>query len=272
MADEPELAFLEQLRQKQSAKPGWSYFIQHFSGLLLQTIRESESDYDQVLDRYLFVCQKLAERECKRLLSFKRGGQREFSAWLRAVTRNLCIDYLREQQGRRRLPRAIARLSSLDQEVFESSFWHGHNATETYEKLRPNHPGLRFAQVLESSERIQVALQPWQLQKVLEQKPVPSPVSPIGSEGENLLEQVPDGRAGPEEDALLQEKARLLQGVVAELPERARMLLRLRFELGLTLQEVARLSGLGDHRKVHEELARILEQLQCTLKERGWSG
>jgi len=272
VADEPELAFLDQLRRRQTAKPGWAFFVQQYSGLLLHTIREAESDYDQVLDRYLYVCQKLAEREFKRLLSFKQGGQREFAAWLRAVTRNLCIDYLREQQGRRRLPRAIARLPALDQEVFEAAFWQGHNATETHELLRVNHPELRFAQVLESLERIQTALQPWQLQKVLDQKPAPNPVSPVGRSGEDLLEQVPDGRAGPEEDALLQEKANLLQKAVAELPEPARLLLRLRFELGLTLQEIARLSGLTDHRKVHEELARICEQLQGKLKGRGWSG
>jgi RNA polymerase sigma factor (sigma-70 family) len=267
----PELAFLEQLGRRQTAKAGWAFFVQHYSGLILQTIREAESDYDQVLDRYLYVCQKLADNGFKRLLRFQRGGPREFAAWLRAVTRNLCIDFLREQQGRRRLPRAISRLSALDQEIFETAFWQGHTAAETHEILRASHPGLRFAQILDSLERIQAALQPWQLQKVLDQKPAPAPVSPVGSSGEDLLEQIADGRASPEEDTLLQEKAKLLQGAVAELPEPARLLLRLRFELGLTLQEMARLSGLGDHRKVHEELAHILAQLQGTLKRRGWS-
>jgi RNA polymerase sigma factor (sigma-70 family) len=137
--------------------------------------------------------------------------------------------------------------------------------------LRASHPRLHFAQVLESLERIRVALQPWQVQKVLGQRSTPAPVSPVGPEGENLLEQVPDGRAGPEEDVLLQEKSKLLEKAVAELPEPARLLLRLRFELGLTLQEIAHLSGRADHRKVHEELARILGQLQGRLKERGWS-
>lgn len=263
------MEFLDQLGRKQTEKVAWSFFVQHYSGLILHTVREAESDYDQVLDRYLYVCQKLTERGFKRLLSFKRGGQREFAAWLRAVTRNLCIDYLREQRGRRRLPRAIARLPALDQEVFEAALWQGHNATETHELLRVNHPKLDFAQVLESLERIQAALQPWQFQKALHQNP--PPVSPVSRSGEDLLEQVPDVRAGPEEDTLLREKAKLLQEAVAELPEPARLLLRLRFELGLTLQEIARLSGLTDHRKVHEELARIFEQLHDKLKGRGWS-
>jgi len=271
VADERELPFLDQLRRKQTAKPGWGFFVQRYSGLLLHTIREAESDYDQVLDRYLYVCQKLAEREFRRLLNFKRGGEREFAAWLRAVTRNLCIDHLREQHGRRRLPRAIARLPALDQEVFETAFWQGHNATETHEKLRATHPELRFAKVLESLERIQTVLRPWQLQKVLHPKPTPDSVSPVSRSGEDWLDQVPDERAGPEEDALLREKAELLQKAVAELPEPARLLLRLRFEAGLTLQEIARLSGRADHRKVHEELARIFDQLQDKLKGRGWS-
>jgi RNA polymerase sigma factor (sigma-70 family) len=266
VADGPELEFLGKLRRKQTAKPAWTFFVQRYSGLLLQTIQELESDYDQVLDRYLYVCQKLAERDCKRLLAFKRGGEREFAAWLRAVTRNLCIDYLRQQQGRRRLPRAIARLPALDQEVFEAAFWQGHNATETHALLGTYHPELRFSQVLESLERIQAVLQPWQMQKVLAQKPVPIPVSPVSRSGEDLLEQVPDERTGPEEDVLLREKAKLLQNAIAGLPAPARLLLRLRFELGLTLQEIARLSGLTDHRKVHEELARIFQGLRDRLK------
>jgi len=269
LPEEQALEFLVQLCRKQTAKPAWTFFVQRYSGLILQTIHEQESDYDQVLDRYLYVCQKLAERGFKRLLSFKRGGEREFAAWLRAVTRNLCIDYLRGQQGRRRLPRAIARLPALDQEVFETAFWQGHNATETHGKLRANHPELRFAQVLESLERIQSALQPWQLQKVLDQKPIPNPVSPVSRSGEDWLEQVADQRAGPEEDILLLERSRLLQQALAELPEADRLLLRLRFEGGLTLHEIARLSGLPDHRKVHEKLARIFQELHDRLKGQG---
>lgn len=271
MPEEQALEFLAQLRHQRTARPGWAFFVQHYSGLILQTIQEQESDYDQVLDRYLYVCQKLAERDFKRLLRFKQGGEREFAAWLRAVTRNLRIDYLREQHGRRRLPRAIARLPAVDQEVFETAFWQGHNATETHEKLRASRPELRFSQVLESLERIQSVLRPWQLQKVLNPRSAPSAVSPVNRSGDDWLEQVPDVRAGPEEDVLLREKVELLQKAVAELPEPARLLLRLRFEAGLTLQEIARVSGLADHRKVHEELASILEQLQVKLKGRGWS-
>ena len=269
MPEEQALEFLVQLCRKQTAKPAWTFFVQRYSGLILQTIHEQESDYDQALDRYLYVCQKLADRRFKRLLTFKRGGEREFAAWLRAVTRNLCIDYLREQQGRRRLPRAIARLPALDQEVFETAFWQGHTATEAHEKLRANHPELRFAQVLESLERIQTVLRPWQLQKVLNPKSTSHTVSPVNRSGEDWLEQVADERASPEEDVLLLERSRLLQQALAELPEADRLLLRLRFEGGLTLQEIARLSGLSDHRKAHEKLARILQQLYYRLKAQG---
>lgn len=270
VAEERELGFLEQLRRGEPARAAWVAFVQRYSGVVLQTIQELESDYDAVLDRYLYVCEKLAERDCKRLLAFKRGGAGEFAAWLRAVTRNLCIDYLRQQQGRRRLPRPITRLPALDQEVFETSFWRGHSAAETHEQLRTTRPELRFSQILESLERIQTALRPWQLQRVLHPKANSSPVSPVSRSGDDWLDQVPDARAGPEDDVLLQEKARLLQEAVAELPEQARLLLRLRFEQGLTLQDIARLSGLADHRKVHEELACIIEQLQNKLKGRGW--
>lgn len=269
VASEHELEFLNHLRRRRKAKPAWSFFLHTYSGLILQVIRELESGYDDVLDRYLYVCQKLAERNFKRFNKFKHGGQKEFAAWLRAVARNLCIDYLREQRGRRRLPRPVARLPELDQDVFEVVYWKGHSATEAFERLRTARPELQFSDVLGSLQRIEASIRPYKLALLAGASRQPareaSPATP-----EEILAQIPDQRIGPEADVLLRERLKALQEALTELPESDRLVLRLRFEMGLTLQQTATASGLGDHRKVHERLVRILEQLRERLSARGW--
>ena len=87
--------------ERRTAEVGWAFFVQHYSGLLLQVARTFASDYDEIQERYLYVCEKLAEHDFQRLGRFTHGGQTQFAAWLRAVARNLCIDYLRKQRGRR---------------------------------------------------------------------------------------------------------------------------------------------------------------------------
>ena len=95
MATESELFFLRQLRRESSAAAGWSAFLERYSGLMLQVARRSAIDNDEAHDRYLYACERLAENGFKRLLKFHRGGEAEFSAWLRAVMRNLCVDEFR---------------------------------------------------------------------------------------------------------------------------------------------------------------------------------
>ena len=271
MAGEPELTFLKQLRSPRTAGAGWSFFVERYSGLILQTIHNFEAEYDQVLDRYLYVCTKLAEGQGERLKKFRHGGEGDFCAWLRAVVRNLCIDYLREQSGRRRLPSAIARMTALDQDVFRAVFWDGWNASQTFEHLRTGRPQLSFAAVLESLERIQAAVQPWRL-ALIAQSPGQRANPAHPTTADEVLDQMPDEKPGPEADALLQEQFTLLHSAVSELPDADRLLLRLRFEMSLTLQQVATASGLGDHRKVHAALARILERLREGFKLLGERG
>jgi len=262
---EPGLTFLTQLRSPRTAAAAWSFFVERYSGLILETIHNFEAEYDAVLDRYLYVCTNLAKGQGERLRKFRQGGEREFCAWLRAVVRNLCIDYVRQQSGRRRLPSAIARMTDWEQAVFRAVYWEGWTASQAFENLRASHPQLNFSEVLETLERIQAAVPPWRL--ALMAQPSGQRANPARpTTADEVLDQLPDGNPGPEADVLLRERFQTLEKRVSELPDEDRLLLRLRFEMGLTLQQVATASGLDDHRKVHAALARILERLREGFK------
>jgi RNA polymerase sigma factor (sigma-70 family) len=199
------------------------------------------------------------------LLGFRHGGETEFAAWLRAVTRNLCIDYLRGQKGRRRLPVAVTRLPELDRLVFEQVYWEGRSASEAFEELSTSRTDLSFSEVLDSLERLQQILRPWQLEQIAN----PSARRPHAA-SEQVLTNVPNGRPNPEATAELKQELVLLEEALDQLPPADRLLLRLRFEQGLTLQQVASALRLGDHRKAHQRLAATLARLREILMERGW--
>jgi len=95
-----------------SPDPGgaWSGFLDTYSPLILQVVRLHEKDADPVADCFLFVCEQLNANRCRRLRSFQLDGPASFETWLRAVVRNLCVDWHRNRFGRKGAFRSIASL------------------------------------------------------------------------------------------------------------------------------------------------------------------
>src|SRR5207248_9990716 len=56
--------------------------------------------------------------------------------WLRAVARNLCLDWLRSRFGRKQMFRSIASLASIEQDIFASVFQRGHSVEQAWLDLR----------------------------------------------------------------------------------------------------------------------------------------
>ena len=58
-------------------------------------------------------------RALPRLSRFRPDGPASLSTWLRAVVRDLCLDWHRQEFGRHRVFESVARLPALDQEIFK---------------------------------------------------------------------------------------------------------------------------------------------------------
>jgi RNA polymerase primary sigma factor len=72
-------------------------------------------------DLYHEIVWALIENDYRRLKGYK--GQGSFGGFVRSTVKNLCIDLLRKEIPRRRLPAAVKRLSGLEQEVFRQLYW-----------------------------------------------------------------------------------------------------------------------------------------------------
>ena len=53
---------------------------------------------------------------------------------------------------------------------------------------------------------------------------------------------------------------------VMGLPKQERLLLQLRFEQDLSLEKIARLTGLGDAQRVHRHIAAVLKKLRSAME------
>lgn len=88
-----------------AADEAWSAFLSEQASLILQVVHLFERDPDQVHDCFLFVCERLRRDGLRRVRRFREEGAASFPTWLRAVVRNLCLDFRRHRDGRFRLQR-----------------------------------------------------------------------------------------------------------------------------------------------------------------------
>lgn len=108
--DDPEIAQILQNLHSHQAPEAWAEFLRSFSPLILQVVRMTERDADHVADCYLFVCEQLSLRQFRRLGRFQPNGPASVPTWLRAVVRNLCLDWRRREFGRHRVFESLQRL------------------------------------------------------------------------------------------------------------------------------------------------------------------
>ena len=189
---------LEELASQDPAE-AWREFLQTYAPVLQQVVHLFETETDAAADCFLYICEHLAANQFRRLRQFRPEGAASFATWLRAVARNLCIDWHRKLYGR---PRSGAY---------------------------PDRPSL---------EPLEEA-------------------------------RVTDPRPDPEARAAAQERQAALRKLVDRLPEPERLLIRLRFEHELTLDQIARLTGLKDAQTVDRRLRQALDSLRENLPDSG---
>jgi RNA polymerase sigma factor (sigma-70 family) len=256
------------LRRLRSPDPrdGWAAFLDAYSPLLLAVIRLFERDEDSVGDCYLFACEQLSRNRFRRLLRFRVDGPASFTTWLRAVCRNLCVDWHRQEFGRHRVFESISRLPTLDQEIFTRVLVDGLSAEDAYLALHPRFPGLTADGIAQGIRRVQTALTPRQqwLLAVRRGRSAQSGVRQT-EDPDELLSKTPTDAPDPEEWTALREEREVLVAGLARLSARDRLLIKLRFERELTLEEMAGLLHLGNAQQADRHVRRAVENLRVAI-------
>lgn len=263
--EHPELGALLAALASDEKQKIWEEFLQQYAPVIYQVAHAFGRDSDDRGECFLFACEELARNRCGRLRRFDPEGRAQFTTWLRAVVRNLCVDWHRKTYGRRRMFRSIMPLAALDQRVFRLCFQEQRTANEAYDLMRAETAGLTLLRIEESIERIRRSLnarQMWLLSTgQIDVQPFPS-----AETGEGGMEREPaDPAPNPEALAEAQEIHTQLQGAMEKLEGGERLLLQLRFEENLTLREVARVLGLKDAQAADRQIRDVLAKLRDAL-------
>ncbi|HLY62105.1 MAG TPA: sigma-70 family RNA polymerase sigma factor [Terriglobia bacterium] len=262
-----ESRILEQLASNEFER-AWADFLEAYSPLILQTVKHFEREPDPVADCFLYVCERLSEKSFRRLRSFKPGGAAKFPTWLRVVVRNLCLDWHRQEFGRHRIFQSIAALGALDQEIFRCVFERGLTQDESLDFLRAKYPWLIISEVEAGVERVQSALTDRQIWLASARRHTflsldDDPNDPARKSIPALIDPAPNA----ESLLVVREQSDALEGALSGLSKPDRLLIKLRFEEGLTLQEIASVLGLKDAQTVDRRLREVIEQLRKAITD-----
>ena len=266
MGDRAIAVLLEGLHSS-NACDAWVEFLESYGPVLYQTARAYTSNQDAAADCYVYMCDELARNRCRRLLKFNPKGRASFTTWLRVVARNLCFDWHRGQSGRHRPFNSLKDLSPLDLEIYHWRFARGASQHETLQQLALVFPGVGLDELSAVEDRLRNSLtsrQRWILSTWTQSEIITS-VAVAGEEGELGVLEIADPRPNQETQLVTQQQGEQLQKSLAALPADERLVLQLRFEHDLSLDEVARLCGLGDGQQVHRKLTAVLKKLRSLM-------
>jgi RNA polymerase sigma factor (sigma-70 family) len=262
------IAALQKDLQSPNALSAWEAFLGEYSPILYQTARAYTADDDAAADCFLHICQHLQQNGYRRLLKFKPEGAASFNTWLRVVARNMCFDWHRSKSGRPRPFSSVHALSALELEIYDCRFARGLSEEETLQRLRVTFPDFDLKELPELERCIETRLssrQRWIL--ATRQRPVlSSNVPESDDENEDAIAQIADTRLDQECWLARWEQYIQLKSCVDLLPADERLLLQLRFEEDLSLDEIAKLVGLGDAQRVHRQMGKILKGLREGLE------
>lgn len=264
----PEEPFDHLLAQLNSRDPeeAWRLFLADYSTTILRIVRHLEQDSDSVPDCFQFVCEALCANSFRRLKKFRPVGAALFSTWLRAVVRNLCLDWRRKQFGRHRFFKSISRLSGFDQEVFRHRYERRVSFVETIEAVRAIFPNTTREEVAESILRIERVLTVRQRQ-MLEARIMQQSTQALSPDVRAAsIAAIPDPSPNPEGLAEMAQGALALKRALGRLPPRDRLLIRLRFDQELTLDQVAKLLDLGNAQRAERQIKAVLSRLREELE------
>lgn len=261
-------AIKDLLRRLNSADagPAWAEFIDCYATLVMRTASQFEYEQKGSNECFLYVCEKLYEQQFRRLLKFNTEGAASFSNWLSTVVFNLCVDWHRSEYGRATVLPAITALPAFDQSVYRCCYEQGMTADACYEIIRPDFPGLTQDQISASLGRIHSLLTPrqrWRLNvRIRGRNSIRKGASEV------RLENIPDTAPTPEFRAQSEEEAASLKAALSKLTGDQQLLLRLRFQEGLTFERIARLEHLGNPHRARRHIQAALDALYIQLKKR----
>ena len=225
----------------------WDLFLDRHADSLFRHLQRLGWDYDEAMDRFTYVCEKLREHDFRRMRAIRHTGRAgELTPWLFVVAERLSVNWLWSVEGRDRLFRSIEALSAYEQRVFELHFRHGLTPGAIHEQLRvESQPSVTLADVFDALEKIFARLSPNRIWKLLSQlsrkRGTLSLDGMIRNEDGTIPFEPVDPALTPEEALIQREESEQANRVLHQLAPRDLIIVRLRYEESLGPAQIAKL-------------------------------
>jgi RNA polymerase sigma factor (sigma-70 family) len=272
LSEKSDAALLRQLNTS-DAWNAWTEFLRRHAPSIMKTVSRIEFQQDRKNECFLFVSEKLSEDGFRRLLKYDSTRNASVRTWLVTVVFNLCIDWHRKEFGRAFLLPAITAMSSFDQLVYRYSFQHGMSHQDCIHALSADFPDVTRNQLSRAISRVHEVLTPrqrWQL-GVRQHRKKSSEYS-AGESCSQDVDQLPAPNLNPAAMAQRQQEREALHAALAQLSVRDRLLLHLRFNAGLSLNQIARFVGLGNSARAWRHIDKALKALSDQFPSREFPG
>lgn len=235
-----------------NAGDAWAYFLNKYSKIILKVIRSYTNDYDEVMDKYLFVCIKLSENNFKLIKKYNYKDKRKakLSTWLTVVVRNLCVDQFRNSHGRKRLPASILNLNSTERKIFKYYFYDKLSITEISRLFEPEKS---IEEIVNLIDDINQSIVKGTINAGRE-------IKVVGFNDDIEVEQI-----SIHDQIELEEYKNIFNNLIETLEPIEKFILKLRFWEDLTVKEISSITNIPS-RKLFYTLDKITGKLQSSIK------
>jgi DNA-directed RNA polymerase specialized sigma subunit len=222
----------------------WNSFCEKYSDFIYTVLRQSGFDYDEAMERFVYVFEKLCEDDFRRLRSVKYAGDKgDLTPWLRQVVKNLSVNWAWSENGRKRFLGFVKELPQRDQRIFQLYFWQGKTPFEIYEVLRLEHDReVRLEDVFEGLEKVNRHLSEKKLWRLISGLSRTRKTLSLDKENEQTglkIEPVDEKSVSPEKNVQKKQTSRAIKEALENLSTREQLVIRFRYEESLTLGEIA---------------------------------
>ena len=233
---------------QQEPKYAWDLFCEKYSDFIFTVLRQMGFDYDDAMERFVYVFEKLCENDFFRLKSIKYAGDKgDITPWLRQVVKNLCVNWAWSENGRKRLLGFVKEMSERDQRIFQVHFWQGKTPFEILEILRLEHDkSVEIGDVFEGLERITKHLSKkkiWRLISGLSQSRKSLSIDYEDEETGLGIEPIDSKGVTPEEGLRIKLANEEIHKALENLSVREKLIIQFRYEEAMTFTEIAEMLG-----------------------------
>lgn len=219
-------------------------------------------------DIYHDIVSALVEDDYRRIVAY--DGQGSFGGFVLRIVNNLCIDRLRKDVPRRRLPAAIQRLPVAEQEVFKLLYWEDCPEHQLSAALRARKVELDAEAIAAAIKTVRAAL-PRNFNASDEDSRPRLVALPGAAEGRSGEGDLPDERPTPEDSVIahedeetLEQATGALKAAIGRLPQEIRLYLQyvMSGDGQLPAREIAKLMA-----RPVTEIYRLRQQAERMLRQ-----